>query len=101
MMRVTAQHSHQTKTDSPKVLLADQHPAAREGLALRLEQDQRFQICGEVADVVSVLPLVVAARPDVVVLDVALKGGSAIDLIKRLREQCPSVRVLVWSRYRE
>jgi DNA-binding NarL/FixJ family response regulator len=90
-----------TDVGLPRVLLVDPCPAAREGLALRMEQDRGFQLSGEAGDVLSAAQLVDAVRPDVVVLDVAVKGGSGFDLIKRIRDRYPVVRVLVWSQYKE
>src|SRR5437763_4935167 len=84
-----------------RVLIADEHPAAREGLALRIEQDTHFQMAGEVGDIPNVLPSVATASPDVVVLEFALRGGSGFELLKTLRAGYPTVHTLVWSRYRE
>ncbi len=84
-----------------KVLIVDDHPAAREGLAVRLSRQAGFQLCGEAADIASALQLAAATGPDVVVVDIALKGGSGLDLTKRLRDRNPHLRVLVWSMYSE
>jgi DNA-binding NarL/FixJ family response regulator len=98
-MGAVAQPPHEEQL--PRVVLVDQHPAAREGLSLRLAQDGEFQVCGEAGDTAGALQLVGVAQPDVVVTDVAVKGGSGLDMIKRIRDRYPSVRVLVWSRYQE
>jgi DNA-binding NarL/FixJ family response regulator len=84
-----------------KVLIIDPHPAARDGLALRLQQADGFQICGEAGDVTTAFQLVTATQPDAVVTDVALSGGSGLDLLRKILDRCPTARVLVWSRYRE
>jgi len=84
----------------PRLLLIDPHPAAREGLALRLELDRVCQLCGQAGDVASAFSLTLETRPDVIVMDIALKG-SGIELLKRVCERLPSVRALVWSRYQE
>lgn len=84
-----------------KILIVDPYPAAREGLSLRLSAETDYVVCGDVGDIKSALHLVDTAKPDVVVLDVALSGGSGIDLLRKIKDRDPTIRVLVWSRYRE
>jgi DNA-binding NarL/FixJ family response regulator len=83
------------------VLIADGHPAAREGLALRLRQEGDFLVSGEASDTAGVLAAMAKAPPDVLVSELALGGGSGLELLNTLRAQFPAVPVLVWSRYRE
>jgi DNA-binding NarL/FixJ family response regulator len=97
-MSVLAQPRTDTRT---RVLIADEHPAAREGLALRLAQEPDFVVCGEAGDVPSVFQALSPTPPDVLVLELALRGGSGFDLLKTLRARCPAMPVLVWSRFRE
>jgi DNA-binding NarL/FixJ family response regulator len=85
---------------SARVLIIDDHPAAREGLAARLTQ-AGFEICGEAADVAGGLQLLATSEPDVVIVDVSLKRGCGIDLTQRIRGRSPGVRILVWSMYDE
>jgi DNA-binding NarL/FixJ family response regulator len=84
-----------------RILIADEHPAAREGLALRLGQEKDLLVCGEAGDIPGALQAVAANPPDVLVLELALRGGSGFDLLRTLRTRFPDVSVLVWSRYRE
>lgn len=84
-----------------RVLIADEHPTAREGLAHGLSREADLHVCGEVGDVPGVLRAVAAELPKVVVLEVALRGGSGLDLLKSLRSHHPETAILVWSRYRE
>jgi DNA-binding NarL/FixJ family response regulator len=70
-------------------------------LALRVAQEDDLQVCGEAQDVPGVLESVAGSRPDILVCEIALRGGSGLDLLKLLRVRFPSVPVLVWSRYRE
>jgi len=92
---------HPRVSQRHRILLLDQHPATREGLAAGLEQEREFELCGETGDVACAFPLLAATQPDLVVMEVALRGGSGIDLLRRLRDRYPSIPILVWSRYRE
>jgi DNA-binding NarL/FixJ family response regulator len=97
-MNAIAQVRNEQRT---RVLIADEHPAAREGLALRLAQEADFVVSGEAGDVPSVFQALAPAPPDLLVLELALRGGSGFDLLKTLRVRCPTMPVLVWSRFRE
>ena len=83
------------------VLIVDDHPAVREALAHRISTESGLRVCGEAADVSEALRLVEAANPDVAVIDIALKNGDGIDLIRRIKSRDQKVRMLVWSMYGE
>jgi DNA-binding NarL/FixJ family response regulator len=80
-----------------KVLIVDDHPAVREALAIRISRQPDLEVCGEAADVADALELVDATKPDVAVIDISLKTGNGIELIKRIKARDASVRMLVWS----
>jgi DNA-binding NarL/FixJ family response regulator len=84
-----------------RVLIVDDHPAVREALALRIGQQRDLEVCGEAADTGEALRLIADARPDVAVVDITLKTGNGIDLIKRIRDRDDRVRILVWSMHSE
>jgi DNA-binding NarL/FixJ family response regulator len=85
------------KQGARKVLIVDDHPAVREGLAIRICRQPDLEVCGEAADVAEALRLVAAANPDVAVIDISLRNGNGIDLIKRIRARDAAPRLLVWS----
>jgi DNA-binding NarL/FixJ family response regulator len=80
-----------------RVLIVDDHPAVREGLAIRLTRQPGLEVCGEADDEGQALKLVATTDPDIVIVDISLKSGSGIDLIKRIRQRDESIRMLVWS----
>ena len=84
-----------------KVLIVDDHPAVREALAIRIAAQPDLEVCGEAADVNEALRLAAAADPDVAVIDIALKDGNGLDLIRRLRARNDRFRTIVWSMYSE
>jgi DNA-binding NarL/FixJ family response regulator len=84
-----------------RVLIVDDHPAVREALAIRIGRQRDLEVCGEAADMSEALRLVADARPDVAVVDISLKTGNGIDLIKRIKDRDDRVRVLVWSMHSE
>jgi DNA-binding NarL/FixJ family response regulator len=84
-----------------RVLIVDDHPAMREALAFRIGRQDDMEVCGEAADMAEALRVLADTRPDVAVIDISLKMGNGIDLIKRIRDRNDPVRILVWSAHSE
>jgi DNA-binding NarL/FixJ family response regulator len=82
-------------------LIVDDHPAVREGLAIRISRQPDLAVCGEAADIAEAMKLVASTRPDIVIVDISLRNGNGIDLIKRIKSRGESIRMLVWSMYSE
>ena len=82
-----------------KVLIVDDHPAVREGLAVRVSSQPDLEVCGQAGDTAEAMQLIAAVRPDVVVVDIQLKTGNGLDLVERIKARDPSIRILVWSMY--
>jgi len=84
-----------------RILIVDDHPAVREALASRIGRQPDLEVCGEAADMSEALRLVADTQPDMAVVDISLKTGSGIDLIKRIKDRDAGVRMLVWSMHSE
>ena len=84
-----------------KIVIIDDHPSTREGLAIRIGWESDLEVCGEAADVVDGLALISQESPSLAVVDVSLKSGNGIDLIKQVKRIHPDVNMLVWSMYDE
>ncbi len=82
-----------------KVLIVDDHPAIREGLAVRIASQPDLEVCGEAEDVLEAMKLIEASRPDVVIVDIQLRAGNGLELVERIRARDESIGVLVWSMY--
>jgi DNA-binding NarL/FixJ family response regulator len=84
-----------------RVLIVDDHPAVREALALRIGRQADMEVCGEAEDMAEALRLIADDPPDLAVVDISLKTGSGIDLIKRIKDRTDQVQILVWSMHSE
>lgn len=84
-----------------QVLIVDDHPAVREALGSRISRQPDLKVCGEAADLAGALELLGRTKPDIAVIDISLKTGNGIDLIKRIKARNPAVRMLVWSMHNE
>jgi two-component system, NarL family, response regulator NreC len=82
--------------DQPvKLVLADDHAVVRKGLRLLIDAEDGLHVVAEAGDVPTAERMTRAHRPDVLVLDLNMPGGSSLDAIVRLREQVPGTAVVV------
>ena len=84
-----------------RIVIVDDHPSTRDGLITRIQIEPDLDVCGEAADVDEALDVIERERPDLVIVDISLKTGNGIDLIKQVSDRYKFVRMLVWSMYDE
>jgi DNA-binding NarL/FixJ family response regulator len=84
-----------------RVLIVDDHPIVRRGLADLIATRPELEVCGEADAIPEALRLVEATRPDVVVVDLTLKGGHGLELIEEIRARNDRVKMLVSSMHDE
>ncbi|UBU18119.1 response regulator [Nonomuraea gerenzanensis] len=77
-----------------RLIIVDDHPIVRDGLRGIFDTDG-FEVVGEAADGREALAVALRTRPDVVLLDLRMPNMGGVEVIRRLREQQPGVRVLV------
>jgi two-component system nitrate/nitrite response regulator NarL len=82
-----------------KVLLVDDHPVVRRGLASCLAQHEHLAIAGEAGDGHEAVAKAKELLPDVVLLDIDMPGMSGLAVSEVLRKELPRVKVLVLSMY--
>lgn len=78
-----------------RVLIVDDHALFAEALSARLGREPDLVILPVAADVRRALALAATERPDVIVLDLTLGAESGLDVLDRVRESRPDVRVVV------
>ncbi len=88
-------------TAPKKVLIVDDHPFLRMGLARALGQEPGLSVCGEAGSAEEALELVKKLRPDVVITDLSLPKMSGLDLVKELASSQPDLPVIVLSMHEE
>jgi DNA-binding NarL/FixJ family response regulator len=84
-----------------RVLLADDHTLVREGLKQLLAAAEGVEVVGEAADGDQALAMVRANDYDLAVLDLSMPGLSGVDLVKRVKQEKPKLKVLVLSMHGE
>jgi DNA-binding NarL/FixJ family response regulator len=88
-------------SDRARVFIVDDHPLVREWLANLLQRQPDLTVCGQADNATSALAAMSAAPPDVAIVDLSLKGGSGLDLIKDLRAVHPETAIIVLSMHEE
>jgi DNA-binding NarL/FixJ family response regulator len=91
----------QTHTGKKTVLVVDDHPLMRQGLALLINQQQDMRVCGEAEEAQAALQAVAQLRPDIMILDISLNGPDGIEILKKIRTTDPDLPVLVLSMHDE
>ncbi len=86
-----------------RILVVDDHPAMRHGLAQLIAGEADLEICGEAEDRPSMAAAIGKSQPDLVVLDIALKDRSysGLDLIEDIRTRLGEVPILIFSMHDE
>src|SRR3984957_16039581 len=84
-----------------KVLVVDDHPLLRQGLAMLINQQQDMQVCGEAEEAHVAMQCIAQKRPDIMILDISLKGPDGLELLKSIRASDPDLPVLVLSMHDE
>lgn len=83
------------------MLLVDDHPVVRRGLAALLGTLEDFEVVGEAADGESAVREAQLTKPDVVLMDVRMPGMDGVEATRRIRKAVPEVAVLVLTMYNE
>ncbi|MTK03194.1 response regulator transcription factor [Micromonospora sp. CP22] len=81
------------------VLLVDDHPVVRAGVAGMLASAEDITIVGEAGDAAEAVTQVRHRRPDVVLMDLRLPGADGVDATSRIRTESPQTRVVVLTTY--
>ncbi|MFJ8043503.1 response regulator [Kitasatospora sp. NPDC096147] len=87
------------ETQVIKVLIADDQPLVRRGLALILSPDPAFRVVGEAENGEQAVARAAELRPDVVVMDIRMPVLDGVEATERLARTLPGVRVLALSTF--
>ncbi|HEY1110640.1 MAG TPA: response regulator transcription factor [Opitutaceae bacterium] len=77
-----------------RIFLVEDHGVVREGIKRLLERRSDMEVVGESEDGLQALEKIQETQPDVVMMDISLPGSSGIELTQRVRQHCPSTRVI-------
>jgi len=94
-------NQNSTEEARAKILLVDDHEVLRQGMRLLIEHQHDLQVCGEADDEATAIKQFRSAHPDLLIIDLSLKEGDGIELIKRIKLLDSEARMLVYSMHDE
>jgi DNA-binding NarL/FixJ family response regulator len=84
-----------------KILIVDDHPLVRAGLAQLIGDCPDLEVCGEAANMSEALRQIDNNAPDLAIIDLSLAGGSGLDLIEHIKSRNLDILMLVASMHDE
>lgn len=84
-----------------RIYIVDDHPLMRKGLAMTIEKEMGFEVCGQAESAEKALNEILEMNPDVAVIDISLPGMNGIELVKNILHQQPDLKILIVSRHDE
>jgi DNA-binding NarL/FixJ family response regulator len=84
-----------------KIMLVDDHPVMRNGLAQLIDHEADLKVCGQFDDAGMAFAAIPELQPNLAIVDLSLKSSSGLDLVKNIKATHPSVVVLVLSMHDE
>src|SRR5690554_1768991 len=91
----------QTRDGKARVLLVDDHPIVRQGLAMLINAEPDLMVCGEASTGAEALQLVRTTQPDLVMIDISLEDRSGVELIREIRAMAGELPMLALSMHDE
>jgi len=82
-------------SDKIRLLLADDHAILRSGLRLLLSEQPDMEVVGEAADGEEAIEKTRELNPDILLLDITMPGVGGLEVLERIKKECPQVRVVV------
>ncbi len=86
-------------TETIRVLIAEDHTIVRGGLIALLENVEGIKVVSEAADGVEAVLKTRAAKPDVILMDLAMPRKSGIEAIEEIKAENPNARILVLTSF--
>lgn len=84
-----------------RLMVVDDHPLVREGIAARMATETDLEICGEAETEEEAFAMSKELMPDLIIVDISLRTGNGIDLIKRIHAIHPTMKMVVVSMFQE
>jgi DNA-binding NarL/FixJ family response regulator len=84
-----------------RILIVDDHPLVRRGIRDLIRSDPDLEVCGEAEGAPEAMALLGQSHPDLVLVDISLKRGHGLELVRQIKAHDPSTKMLVVSMHDE
>ena len=78
-----------------KIFVVDDHPLFRKGVVQLLQLNPNFQVIGEAVTFEAAVACITSKEPDLVLLDLNMKGTSGIEILSAIKKHDPSIKVVM------
>src|ERR1700761_3377220 len=101
MSNLDTEMIEENKSKKKRVLIVDDHPIFRLGLAGLITEQSHLEVCGHADSAPVALDAMRRLKPDLVLVDLSLRGTNGIELIKLMKAENPDLPILVISMHNE
>ncbi len=84
-----------------RILVVDDHPIVRQGLAQFINQERDMTVCGEASNGFEAMTAIEQAAPDLVIVDIQMEGINGMDLVRNIKGLYPELPMLMLSMHDE
>ena len=84
-----------TILDKKRIFIVDDHTMVRDGIHFQLSNFPGLEVCGEGESVDEAFAQIKATRPHLVIIDLSLKDGHGLELVKLVKQHDPKIKMLV------
>lgn len=90
-----------TSAEKSRILVVDDHPIVRQGLAMMINREPDLMVCGEAEEATTALQAISSQKPDLLIIDISLTGPDGLELLKNIRARNCALPVLILSMHDE
>ncbi len=87
--------------DTSRVLIVDDHPIVRQGMRSLIDQEPDLTVCAEAGSAGEAITAMESEKPDILLVDISLKGPDGLELTKSIRSINPDIPILIVSMHDE
>ena len=82
-----------------RIVIADDHPIVRQGLAAVLEQEEDFKVVSQAGNGLEAVAQARELRPDIILMDLQMPEMDGVEAIQKIKEEAPDIGIIILTTY--